>query len=48
MHQKGTGAGVDLGRHGGKQQRRTEKELDGGAGARCPLQWPTELVATEC
>ena len=35
---------VDLGQYGGEQQRRREKELDGGAGARRPLQRPTELV----
>jgi len=36
--------GIEPGQHGGEQQRRREKELDGGAGARCPLQRPTELV----
>jgi len=39
-YQKGAGGGVDL----GEQQRRREKELDGGAGGRCLLQRPTELV----
>jgi len=32
-YQKGAGGGVDL----GEQQRRREKELDGGAGGRCLL-----------
>jgi len=36
--------GVEPGQHKGEQQKRREKELDGGAGARCPLQRPTELV----
>ena len=34
------GGGVDL----GEQRRRREKELGGGAEARCPLQPPTKLV----
>ena len=44
MDQEGTRGRADLGQYGGEQQRRTQKELDGGAGARHPLQWPTELV----
>ena len=36
--------GKTYGQHGREQRSRRGKELDRGAGVRCPLQVPTEMV----